>query len=196
MAVATTQPAEAAPERFLGLEQIEPIPLAWGPNQVARFTEDGREGIVIRAWRDNGNAWGYQILMFLVQGHPGSEPWQVASIEPGGDPQPLRDLATVRPHADGALEAARLLRGRLDGRISVFLAVARRTLTPGASPAEASQAQVILYRLEQGGEPGLTADVFRPVRTFRTRNAYCDAEMLIDTVLGIPNQGDLCEWGR
>src|SRR4051812_18960953 len=56
------------------------IDIAPGLNAVPGFTPDNRPARVLKAWRENGNAYGYSIYMITTAGGMGRSDWNVVPI--------------------------------------------------------------------------------------------------------------------
>jgi hypothetical protein len=117
-----------------GITDLAPIDLRSGVNRIPALAPDGRDGLVVLGWRDNGNAHGYDIALVLLQKGARSG-WNVVRVEPTPDDQTSTgaDVITDSPHAgDDMAKAFRLSRGKMDGRPATLLLVATRD--QGAAP--------------------------------------------------------------
>src|ERR1700736_6877471 len=63
---------------------LSPITLVAGPNQLPRFSQDGREALITLGWRDNGNAHGYDLYLVMLPTKPGAGDWNVVGSFPAG----------------------------------------------------------------------------------------------------------------
>src|SRR5476651_1708571 len=48
------------------ITKIQVLPLHLGMNAIHGFIPDGRDGAILEAWRDNGNAHGYTKFVVMV----------------------------------------------------------------------------------------------------------------------------------
>lgn len=169
------------------LEDVVPIPLQSGTNNIASFAPDGRTGTVILGWRDNGNAHGYNMFLVLMPTPQGSNNWNVVGFEPYF-PQnsALLDSIADAPHAgEDIVRAIRFARGKIDGVASTLVFVANRVIGNEGIPAP-TPVDFILYRLTKGGDVGVTADVFRIAARWHTDRRFCNAEMALKVAFGLP----------
>ncbi len=170
------------------ITDLAPMPLQSGVNRIPAFAPDGREGIVVLGWRDNGNAHGYDLALVLLQGGRCS-PWNVVRREGAGRQgdrdDPGGDAITDSPHTgEDAVRAFRFAQGRVDGKPATLLLVATRD-QEGAIP-DPSRVTFDVYRLEHGPDVGTTPDHFTPILRDRSPGAYCNADMALSRRFGLP----------
>jgi hypothetical protein len=102
--------AQAAEPR---ITYLEPISLQSGINRIPAFAPDGREGIVVIGWRENGNAHSFDLALVLLRGNKGG-PWNVVRVEPamGDQAGTGADVITDDLHTDDDMvQVFRLARG-------------------------------------------------------------------------------------
>jgi hypothetical protein len=173
-------------KRLADLKQIEIHP---GLTRIRDAEGDGRDAQVFNAWRDNGNAWGFNVYIVTMprRAEDGRGPdWQVVGIgiEPKGG---LAAEATDRPHTgEDALTSVRFARGRLDGKAATLLVIASRD-PKGAvpDPAETTIRILALKNAEDQGA-GTTPDVFETALTFTTTATYSSTDEALLRELGLP----------
>ena len=161
------------------LTDISPIPIRQGTNEIPDLSQDGRAGMITLGWRDNGNAHGYDVFLVMMETAPGNRDWNVI-LGPWGD------LVTDYPHfGEDTVRSVRFVRARLDGIPLTALIIADRDILDGyPSPAKT---KIEVYRIADGSdEVGTTHDYFEEVGSFTANRLYCNAEMAMQTELGIP----------
>jgi hypothetical protein len=167
------------------LADLTPIPLQSGINNIPRLTPDGRDGLIILAWRDNGNAHGYDVALVLTQGGRGG-PWNVVRRNGlAGQTDQGSDEITDEPHTgEDMVKAFRFARGRVDGDSATLLLTATRD-TAESIP---SPSRVIfdVYRLDSAPDVGTTPDHFTPILHDRSASSYCNADLALSQRFGIP----------
>jgi hypothetical protein len=169
--------ASSKAERPSNVNNIEPIGLLPGANKVSRFADDGRDAIVTLAWRDNGNAWGYDVILVMQPTNRGGSDWNVVGIQPPPTSvdQTLRDVIRDSPHTgEDVIRAVRLARGNVDGRPSTLLLVAERDIVN--TVPEPARVKLEIYRLVHAPEIGTTIDSFKLIDSRFMGGKFCDAE--------------------
>jgi hypothetical protein len=177
-----------APAGTPRIEHLIAIPVHDGINLIRRFSPDGRAAIIVRAWRDNGNAHGHFVYLVTLPlaketGRPEMKTGVVAVERDNG----LEDTIGASPFdGERVLQEVRFVHARLNGS-SVTLLV-RADLGESASGVLADHAQVEIqvYRLEHPGvEVGTAPDVFRLVSRFKPPGLFCNADMALATVMHV-----------
>lgn len=148
-----------------------PIQLRPGVNPIPNIAGDGKAGSISVDWRENGNAWGYNIFMVRAGG-------SIASVDNG-------DQFTDRPHTgEDIITSVRFARGRYQGRVTTFALVAERTIVESV-PAPA-RTTVKIYVLRRNDEPLGTPYYFLKLREAAAKRNYCNADMALKTEVGFP----------
>jgi hypothetical protein len=181
LAVLAAVPAQAAPR----ISDIVPIPLQSGVNRVPALAPDGREGLVVLGWRDNGNAHGYDLALVLLRGGRGA-PWNVVHTDPALDDNTNNGLDAITdiPHTgDDMVRAFRLARGNVDGKPATLLLMATRD--PGDGIPAPSHVSFDVWRLEHAPDVGTTPDHFAPILHDRSRGPFCNADMALSRRFGL-----------
>ncbi len=154
-------------------------------NGVNQLTLLGEPAMAVRAWRENYNAHGFDVVSFYVRDKAAGEKafWNVVpvfgQITKGGTAERLE--ITVGGGADCALHDFRLLHSDDDKR--VMLVIAQRDM--GDSFADAAPVHFTWYELaknedETPGEPWLS---FRQARVTQATKPYCNVEDAFDKEL-------------
>ena len=125
--------ADEAP-KFADLSVIAVNP---GTNKIAGFAPDGHDGTVTKAWRDNGNAHGFNVFTVMLRDRkaPKDEEWELVSFF-DGDAETL--TLTDAPHTfEDFVRSVRFARGTLDGHRETLAIISNRNLLAGgASPTK------------------------------------------------------------
>lgn len=152
-------------------ERLEPVRLHAGPNAIPNIAGDGAAGTVTLNWRDNGNAWGYDVFTVTVRG-------QIATLEG-------RDQITDQPHTgEDMIRSVRFARGVHNGRSTLFALIASRQIVD--SVPEPATTTVKVYALMRNNDAAGTPYQFKSVRSLTASRSYCNADMALKTELGFP----------
>lgn len=160
-------------------------------NGVNQLTLLGEPAMVIRAWRENYNAHGFDVVSFYVRDKAAGEKafWNLVPVfgQIAKADAPERLEITVGGGADCVLHDFRLLRS--DDDRHVMLVIAQRDA--GDSFADAAPVHFTWYDLaknvdETPGEPWLS---FRQTRTTQATKPYCDVEEAFDKELHLGSTG-------
>lgn len=152
-------------------QPLSPIRLTAGVNHIPNAIGPGQGATITLSWRDNGNAWGYDIYSVSVRG-------SVATIDG-------RDNVTDTPHTgDDMIKSVRFTRGIFRGNPTVILLTAERKIATSTSDPAPTVIQT--YALSRNSEGTGTPYEFVPVRKYRTSVSYCNAEMALKTEIGLP----------
>jgi len=162
-------------------QAAQPLALRNGLNRVD-LDGDGRADLVVIARRENGNAHGFDVATFYIDG----EHLQQIPLFDGNDEA---QFATIGGGADCLLHDLRLLPGAAGE--AVRLIRADRAL--GESYADAAEITFRWYTLrrnvaDQDGvlEIGRPTYWFELVRTTRAARAYCDVRDAFEALIAAP----------
>lgn len=172
-------PASTTENRFTDLVIV---PLKQGINNIPRFSDDGRDAIIVLGWRDNGNAHGYDVYVVMLPTEKGGADWNIA-LGPDGS-----EVIKDQPHlGEDMVKSVRFVRGKLNGYNHSMLITATRDVTDGYGDPAFAEIEVSLLT---GGdiELGTTFDRFEPAYTFRTSRQYCNAEYALASEMGLPRR--------
>jgi hypothetical protein len=176
LSLAATAPAQD----FSG---VAPIPLHAGLNTIPNFAGDGRAAQIVLAWRDNGNAHGYDTFTIMVEGRKGGRNWNAVGIEHGD-----RFTDSVRDEPfDGEymVGSVRFLHAQIGGRRTTLMVMANRQVVNSYVEPALTRIEIFALR-KSGGIPGTTPDYFARIGQRQTSMRYCNAEMALQTELRIP----------
>ena len=169
------------------ITDLRPIPLQPGVNPIDHLVPNGGPGLIVLAWRDNGNAWGYDTCTVLLQDHGR---WQLAGIEHPAPKPGLDDdfalAASDSPHTgEDAITAIRFARAQLDGHPTTLLLEAIRTYPE--TPYDPAPTAYDVYALTPNTEgPGRTTAYFRRIQHQDLPAKYCHAEAALSQASGLP----------
>ena len=163
------------------LDHLEMFALRPGVNRIADFAADGRAGLIVTGWRDNGNAHGFNVFMVLVPAALGTGGYDVVTFADAHDATSIAD----DPHTDeDYVRSVRFGRGTLNGRRETLAFVAtRRIAGPYPDPAR-TLIQVLALRTRD--EPIGPLMFFAEQARFETGRRYCNAEVALRVELGVP----------
>lgn len=173
----------ASPPPPLGLSGFKPFALHPGVNRIAKFSEDGRDATIMLAWRDNGNAWGFNIYLVTLPNPNTSNPFGVVGIEKKTD-APFETITDAPHTGEDYIRAVMFGRGNLDGKEQTLLLIATRLWKD--SVPEPAVTTFEIFRLADDGITGSTPDYFTPVRSFTSTAKYCNAYMALFQEMKIP----------
>ena len=163
---------------------LEPIALKPGVNRLPQLAPDGRDGLIVLGWRDNGNAHGYDLALVLLQDKEGAS-FNVVKVEGAPGESQGGDVVTDEPHVgEDVVRSFRFARGRLDGHRATLLLVASRD--PGASIPDPSRVTYAIYALVHEPDVGTTPDHFKLVAKDRSDEPYCNADMALSRRFNLP----------
>lgn len=153
---------------------LAPVRLHGGVNTIPNIAGDGRSGTISLQWRENGNAWSYDVFTVTVGG-------SIATIEG-------KDQVSDSPHTgEDMIRSVCFARGRRNGQPTTFLLIADRLVT-GPIPDPAA-ADIRIYALTRNRDGTGTPYEFQLVKRFRTVRFYCHADMALNTEMGFPLAG-------
>jgi len=165
------------------LDGYKAVPVNNGPNNLHLY---GHEILGFRAWRENFNAHGFDIVTLYmrnkVDGKLGA--WNLVPIfsrQKDGEKEQFE--LTISGGADCQLHDFRLLVAT-DNR-PVQLIIARRDL--GESYADAATVHFDYYTLAENadGDPGWPSFYFKAQKTMQARVPYCDVNEAFDKELNL-----------
>lgn len=189
-----------AAESQLNIKNTTEIIMADGVNQINNAIHKNEPIVIIKSWRANGNAHGYNCWFILGPGAGEHKNALVTFSE--NDGSSLKDYFTDNPFdGERVLSAVRFIRASINHETGIF--AVRSTLNEAASgiPADHATATVSLYKLSFIGDSvGDTPYEFVLTKKLTTRDKYCNAEIPISNLLHLnlpenyrgPNSVDGC----
>jgi hypothetical protein len=191
LGLAFTATAAAAGENPK-LTNLYVIPVRAGMNTVTDFTLDGDRAIIARAWRDNGNAPGFNVFtVTMPERAPAEGPprrnWDFVSFF-DGDKESL--AITDRPHDQELyVRSIRFAKGKLNDRTETLALIAEKEAGSAKSLTEAAPVSVQVFALRSRGEEtpvGRPDHYFERITTLKSQRRYCNAETALTVELNLP----------
>ncbi|WP_420242934.1 hypothetical protein [Roseiterribacter gracilis] len=179
--VALTAHAADAPVVAAKPTDLTAIDVAPGFTTIPGFTPDNRPARVLKAWRENGNAYGYSIYLITTASGMGRSDWNIVPITVP-TPWHVQDMLTDTPHTfEDMVRSVRFARGKIGGEESETLVFTATRDVKDDTPAPA-QVAFELYRVVVTDEMG---DVLERVRTWRSTKKYCNADTALLREVGL-----------
>ena len=148
-----------------------------GVNEIPHLVSDGRDGVIIKTWRTNGNAHGYNLFLVMVEGKVVG-----VSTDHGFD-----DVIKDDPHTiEDAIRSIRFARGNVGSQKAVLLITATRDIKPDASPADPATVVFDIYQLAANGNLGTTGDFFERISESHSDKKYCNSDLALSQKFGFP----------
>jgi hypothetical protein len=184
MLAGTAGAAASAVPDDLHLTGLHPFTLHRGLNTLPHFAPDGRDVAVLKAWYDNGNAWGHDLYIAMTpQPAKYQSPWNVIYIPwQEHNPAPHDTLDAIPHTGEDVISDVRFATAMLDGAPASILIVADRDIPLPHT------VQFGVYKLVDASSEGVgtTLLVFRLVKRFSTTAEYCNADLALSDVFGLP----------
>ena len=148
-----------------------------GINKIVKFTPDGRGAIIVRAWRENGDAHGYNLFLVMIDN---------AVVGVYTEKQ-FEDVVRDDPHTfEDVVRSVRFARGKISGVQTTFLITATRTTSFPISLATPGYVVFDFYQLVHAPQLGTTEDFFRLVSQFSSKKKYCNSDLALFKEIGLP----------
>ena len=177
----TISPVHAASHKFTVLSEIV---LHRGLNHVEGFAADGRAADILKAWRDNGNAHGYNLFVVTLPDDRFNSAWNIVGTQQGSEP--LLDTVRDDPHTvEDVVRSVRFAHGRIDGRVATLMLVATREGSVGDGLPAPAPVTYQVFELARVADCCGTPDVFRLVATEHSDRPYCNADRAVSQRFGI-----------
>ena len=167
------------------LSRMQVVHLGDGPNSVD-LNGDGRPDVVWLAWRDNGNAHGFDVFTLVLRNpthYYSDRAWLVVPVYDSTGRKEQDSFGTSMG-ADCVLMDWRLLRSKNDANAPAVLVSAEREF--GETYTDVRPVTFTIYRLVYdsnavGGPPFR----FQASRAIRSRGKYCDVNEAFAKELGL-----------
>jgi hypothetical protein len=161
---------------------LVPIEIAPGLNTIPGFTQDNRPARVLKAWRENGNSYGYSIYMITTAGGMGRSDWNIVPVTVP-TPWQVQDTLTDLPHTfEDMVRSVRFARGKIGGGDEAETLVFTATRDVKDETPAPTQVAFELYKVVVTDEMG---DVLERVRTWRSVKTYCNADAALFREAGL-----------
>jgi hypothetical protein len=167
---------------------LKVIPVDNGVNQLTLL---GEPAMAVRAWRENYNAHGFDVVSFYIRDKTAGEKafWNLVPVfgQAGKSDGGERLEITIGGGADCVLHDFRLLRSDDDKR--VMLVIAQRDM--GDSFADPAAVHFTWYDLAKNEDeaPGEPWRYFRQTHVTQATKPYCDVEEAFDKELHLGTTG-------
>ena len=174
------------------ITNLQIIELKDGANPVPGLDpKSGEDGLIVQAWRGNGNAHGYNLYVVMIHVAEPRDSWQLVEVEKNDkDPSGEGLLDTLRDDpltGEDIAHSVRFAKGRLDGKPATFLFTADRDLSRIQTLYDPVPVSITLYTLVSSEWPiGTTPLVFRKVEEHRTVRKYRNAECALAADMNLP----------
>lgn len=150
---------------------------------VNRISVEGRSGLVVKGWRENGNAHGFHVYTALLQGADGQ--WQHLSFFAGMDE---RLELTDAPHTfEDVVRSVRFFKARLNGNPKTVVVVTQRRMGGGRAIPEASPVDFTLYALRARPDESVMGPdhYFDQIAQWSAAGMFCHADTALAMELGL-----------
>lgn len=165
------------------------IPVKNGINHVENFAPDGRGGVIVQGWRDNGNAHGYSRYMALVEMERKTLNVVTIDTHDRARGNGISEIDSVRddPHTgEDVVSTVKFARAKVDGTSATVLIIATRDLSKAESLPDVTPVDVEFYRMVENsdavGWPPYYFDLFSRERL---KGTYANANCGLAKELGI-----------
>lgn len=196
LALAAVGLAGAVPAGAPAVTDLHPIALHPGINRVPDFLPGGAPATIVEAWCGNGNAHGHHAWMVLG-GPSEGQPVGLVGVE-GSRADPVADTIGDNPFdGERVLGTVRFATARLAGARVTLLLRADLDRSQSGVPADHATATVLWYRLDhQADASGRPTDLFVPIGRVQTMRRYCNADLALRDVAGVPLPADFAGANR
>jgi len=181
-AVLTAQQARPTRARA-GLGDVRIIKLHSGSNAVD-LNGDGRADVVFMAFRDNGNAHGFEVITFYLADSAELGQWRLVPLYDSARGREMDAYRTVGG-ADCQLENLMIVRPRTSPHAPVELVLAVRDFGDTYAAVMPVTFTVYGFVADTTGPVGYPPYYFRAIRTVRSTGRYCDVFDAFEHELGL-----------
>ncbi len=184
---------------FPSTGNMSAIILKEGINEIKNFSPNGEDGIILKAWRDNGNAHGYWLYVVMLPKEKPALGWNIIGIEDNSGS--IEDSLRDNPHTgEDYIKTVLFANGLLDGARGTFLIIAERDLTHAENLGAPAETIITTYKLVPQEIPvGQTPYIFKKIHEQRTKALFCNSNLALSKTLNlsfslgeISNKNDGC----
>jgi hypothetical protein len=169
------------------LDELTEIPLHSGVNHIKDLAGSGLDGVITRAWRENGYTHGFTVFTVMVRDPTRSvdDAWDFVSFF-DGDNETL--APTDDPHAgDDTVRSVRFARARVNGKRETLALIAERNTGENDSVSEPSTVSFKLYKLSGRGDDAQAPDrFFQRIAAWKSKRTYGNADTALSVELHLP----------
>lgn len=174
------------------INSIRIIPVADGITPLTNLAPDGLQGMIVKGFRENGNAHAYNHYMVLLRLPNEPVKWYLATFDthnsPPGQNSQL-DTLKDQPHTgEDTVTTVKFAHATIDAAQATIAIIARRDINVVESIPEASPVQLEIYRLVKNpleflvGWPPYYFDLFT---SFPLKGRYTNADCALAAELGL-----------
>ena len=177
----------AAPAPSISIVRgARPLVLHDGVTMIPNFAGDGREGMIVLGWRDNGNAHGFdQFTVMLPRGK--DEDWNIVGLEREDPRAAFENFIRDDPHTgEDNVTSVRFVRATYQGRSSVLLVTADRHWQDSIPEPAATTIEIYALKHNDGADVGATVDYYTRIASETAGRRYCNSDMALHVELGLP----------
>jgi hypothetical protein len=159
------------------ITDLQVISLQDGITDVPHLAPDGRDGEILKTWRTNGDARGYDLFLVMLDK-------KVIGVATDNG---FQDTVTDAPrtHLD-AVKSVRFAWGKVAGEKHALLITATRTIESGYGPTDPATTVFDIYQIMPNGPLGTTGDYFARISEFSSKQKYCNSDIALSQNLGLP----------
>lgn len=174
---------------------IHAIALHGGINRVPGFMTDGSAATIVQAWSDNGNAHGHYSWMVIGGGRGGSG---LVGFEASKDDPATGDIIGASPFdGERVTGDVRFATARIAGKRVSLVVKGTLDWPPSGVTADHATATIRWYRLvHHGGDWIGPPDLFHIIGTAHSNKRYCNVDLALRDVAGIPLPSDFAGANR
>ena len=142
---------------------------------------DGKEETLLKVWRENFNAHGYYVLMFLQGDASKNQPLSIIGIE-NKDEKTIESSIETDQGADCTVADYRIF---LSGKITYLIAAQKPVDKDGYDALLPVSFNIYKLEYNEEGAPGTPEWLFKYIRTTQTKQTYCDVDEAFKTEEGL-----------
>ena len=171
---------------------IQTISVHAGINVISSLAPNGRDGMIVKGWRDNGNAHGFNVYEVLIKSSSSNGSganWEVAPLFDAAGSEHL--VQTDTPHTGE--DPVRSISFAKTRNAETLMVIAQREITKTMSPADASPTKIQVYHLvakTKGADMGHPNYFFVLLNEWVSNRSYCSADVALFMEVGIHPFGD------
>lgn len=174
------------------IKAIRIIPVADGITPLKNLPPDGLQGMIVKGFRENGNAHAYNHYMVLLRLPDDPVKWYLATFDTHNSPPGQNgqlDTLKDQPHTgEDTVTTVKFAHATIDAAQATIAIIARRDISVVNSMPEASPVQLEIYRLVKNspeslvGWPPYYFDLFT---SFPLKGRYTNADCALAAELGL-----------
>ena len=181
--VAGQQPPTTLASASTDFGDFTVVSLKSGANSID-LNGDGKPDVVFDAWRDNGNAHGFEVITFYLADPDQTGQWRLLPLY-DSTMRHERDFYRTFMGADCVLEDLVVVRSKANPHAPAELVLGSRQM--GQSFVDSMPVTFTVYQFVSDSEAtvGSPPYYFRATRVIRGRHRYCDINDAFEHELGL-----------